>query len=43
VGMVGRMQLVGIAVFGKAVGLVTAALTAAQRVGEELAEGKEEE
>jgi PAT family beta-lactamase induction signal transducer AmpG len=43
VGMGGWMQLVGIAVFGMAVGLVTAALSAAQRGGEELAVGKEEE
>jgi MFS transporter, PAT family, beta-lactamase induction signal transducer AmpG len=43
VGMGGWMQLVGIAVFGMAVGLVTAALSAAQHGGEELAVGKEEE
>jgi PAT family beta-lactamase induction signal transducer AmpG len=43
VGVVGWMQLAGIAVFGMAVGLVTAALSAAQRGHGDLSVGKEAE
>jgi MFS transporter, PAT family, beta-lactamase induction signal transducer AmpG len=43
VGVSGWMQLVGIAVFGMAVGLVTAALSAAQRGRDDLSVDKESE
>jgi hypothetical protein len=43
VGIGGWMQLGGVAVFGMAIGLVTAALSAAQRGGHDLPAGEDSE
>jgi hypothetical protein len=42
-GLGGWMQLGGVAVFGMAIGLVTAALSAARRGGRDLATGQDPE